>query len=73
MRIEKHANTCYISHNGITIFLNKTTEGFEFKVTERTKADPAENSAIVWRTVGIMDLKPDELKLFINYLAEVSK
>jgi hypothetical protein len=74
LRIEKHPNTAYISHSGLTIFVNRKAEGFEIKTTERVTLDQCEGVAKeYWRTVKVMDLTLEELRLFVAYLGELAK
>jgi hypothetical protein len=71
MRIEKHGNSTYISHSGLGLFINKTVEGYELKFTERLVVQCGEK--VQWRNCGIMKVTPEELKLFLSYLLELSK
>jgi hypothetical protein len=50
-----------ISHNGLTVFVNRTRDGYSLKSTERR-----ENGS--WVTAGVMELSESDFKNWVSLL-----
>jgi len=66
MRIEKRGDSVFVSHNGLTVFLNRTREGYSVKATERLESGD-------WREAGFMRVKAEDFKRFAALLGELTK
>lgn len=66
MKISKQAFSAFISHNGLTVFANKTPSGFTIKTTERM-----ENGQ--WRTAGEMKVTREEFAEWLKLLGELKQ
>lgn len=64
MKVEKRGNSAFISHNGLTVFVNKTPTEYTIKATERL-----ENGD--WREAGFIHVPQRDLQQFIYYLREL--
>ena len=64
MKIEKRGDSVFISHDGLTVFVNKTREGYSVKATERLEDGG-------WRVSGFMRISQQDLQQFIYYLREL--
>ena len=58
--------TLFISHNGLTVFLNKAREGYSVKTTEHL-----ENGS--WKTSGFMRVGSEDFKRFAELIGELAQ
>jgi hypothetical protein len=66
LKVEARGNSVFISHNGLTVFLNRTREGYTIKATERL-----ENGD--WREAGFMRVESEDFKQFVKFAVELAK
>jgi hypothetical protein len=66
MKIEKRGNSVFISHSGLTIFLNRTKEGYTIKSTERLQNGD-------WRESGFMRVSSEDFKKFADLIGELAR
>lgn len=66
MRIERQPNSVFISHSGLTIFANKTVNGYVVKVTERLEDGS-------WRTVKETDVSANDFRQWVYLLGELQR
>jgi hypothetical protein len=76
LKVEKRGNSVFISHNDLTIFVNK----FQDKETHQAffnvrvhKAEKQNGNGLnkVWKPVGMMDVEAEDFMQFVEFLAEL--
>jgi hypothetical protein len=63
VKVEKRGDSCFISHNGLTIFCNKRPDGYEFRVQTR-KNDQ-------WSLAGEMKVESPDFQRFADLLKQL--
>lgn len=66
MKVEKRQYSCFISHSGLTVFVNKTYTGYSINVTTK-------NPDNTYSKAGEMKVSLDDLKKFYNFIGELIK
>lgn len=64
VKVERRGQSCFISHNGLTIFCNKMPGGYEFRVQTRKNGE--------WSLAGEMLVKPEDYQQFVEFLKQLS-
>ena len=63
VKVEKRGDSCFISHNGLTIFVNKRPEGYEFRVQTRKSEQ--------WSLAGEMMVDKQAYAQFVELLKQL--
>jgi hypothetical protein len=63
VKVERRGESCFISHNGLTIFCNKRPEGYEFRVQTRKNEQ--------WSLAGEMMVDKKAYAQFIELLKQL--
>jgi hypothetical protein len=64
VKVEKRGDSCFISHNGLTIFCNKRPDGYEFRVQTRQNEK--------WSLAGDMMVDREAYLQLVEFLKQLS-
>jgi len=76
LKVEMRGNSCFISHNGLTVFFNRFHDKQTHKVTFNIRVHKAEKQngnglSKVWKPVGEMDVSAEDYALLTKFLADL--
>ncbi len=68
VKVEKRGDSCFISHNGLTLFFNKQPSGYQIRVQKRENMGLAEER---WVLVGEMQVEKAAYLELLNVMKQL--